>query len=238
MRSSFLLSAVLVVCLYPCAAQTAAPVIAAMGFTLPIPLPVAPGGLVTLYVAAADGSNLTAVYSNGTDQPMPVIRTASVPLHCTGPAATCAQILGVTMQIPFGIATYCAPCDRPSQPAGSIALIVNGAKTPPLAVVPFPDEVHILTACDAVIGGSGWPALNGGLPCAPVVTHADGTPVSSGHPARAGEELTAYATGLGETNPSLTAGQPAPQSAPTVTSFAIDFNFRVNALATQPGVTS
>ena len=51
----------------------------------------------------------------------------------------------------------------------------------------------------------------------------------------AGEELVAYATGLGETNPALTTGQPAAQSSPTVTTFGIDFNYRANALATQPG---
>lgn len=236
MRSFFLSSAILV-CLFRCGAQTPAPVIAATGFFLPIPLTVAPGGLLTLYVEAAAGSNVTAVYSAGSDQPMPVVRTASVSLHCFGTAATCAQILSVTVQIPFGIPTYCALCERPSQPEGSIALIVNGVKTPYTGVVPFPDEIHFLTACDTVTNGSGgWPPLDGGLPCTPMVTHSDGSPVSSTHPAQAGEELIAYATGLGETNPSLTAGQPAPQSAATVTAFAIDFNFRVNALATQPGV--
>ena len=54
----------------------------------------------------------------------------------------------------------------------------------------------------------------------------------------AGEELVAYATGLGQTNPPLTAGQPAAQSSPTLALFAafsIDFNYRANALATKPG---
>src|SRR5579862_5067204 len=106
MRSFFLSSAIVLGSLC-CAAQTTNPAIAATGFSLPIPLTVAPGGLLTLYVEAAANSNVSAVYSNGTDQPMPVIRAAPVTLRCTGPAATCAQILGVTVQIPFGIATYC-----------------------------------------------------------------------------------------------------------------------------------
>jgi uncharacterized protein (TIGR03437 family) len=40
---------------------------------------------------------------------------------------------------------------------------------------------------------------------------------------------------MGETNPALTAGQPAAQSNPTVITFGIDFNYRANALATKPG---
>ncbi len=77
--------------------------------------------------------------------------------------------------------------------------------------------------------------VNGGLPCTPIVTHANGATVSALAPATAGEELVAYATGLGQTNPALTTGQPPAQSSPTLTTFSIDFNYRVNALATQPG---
>jgi uncharacterized protein (TIGR03437 family) len=51
----------------------------------------------------------------------------------------------------------------------------------------------------------------------------------------AGEELVAYTTGLGQTNPALTTGQPAAGSSPTVTAFNVDFNYRPNALATKPG---
>jgi uncharacterized protein (TIGR03437 family) len=68
-----------------------------------------------------------------------------------------------------------------------------------------------------------------------MVTHADGRVVSNILPAVAGEELVAYATGLGEVNPALTTGEPAAQSSPTITTFGIDFNYRVNALATEPG---
>jgi hypothetical protein len=72
------------------------------------------------------------------------------------------------------------------------------------------------------------------LPCAPAVTHGDGKQVSATNPAKGGEELVAYAVGLGQTNPPLTAGVPPSTAAPTSTLFAIDFNYRPNALATQP----
>ena len=62
-----------------------------------------------------------------------------------------------------------------------------------------------------------------GLRCAPMITHADGRQVSAILPAKAGEELVAYATGLGQTNPPLTTGQPAAQSSPTVDGFQSGF---------------
>jgi uncharacterized protein (TIGR03437 family) len=82
--------------------------------------------------------------------------------------------------------------------------------------------VHILTVCDTVLpGGSGY-VPGDGLPCQPEVTHANGTLVSEGRPAAVGEELVAYAVGLGATNPAVPAGQPATHPVPTVESFTLD----------------
>ena len=44
----------------------------------------------------------------------------------------------------------------------------------------------------------------------------------------------AYAVGLGATNPVTATGQPATAATPAFETFALDFNFRPNALATQP----
>jgi hypothetical protein len=55
--------------------------------------------------------------------------------------------------------------------------------------------------------------------------------------ASGGEELVAYATGLGQTNPPLATGVPAAQSSPAVSPFNMDFNYRPNALASQPAFT-
>lgn len=71
-----------------------------------------------------------------------------------------------------------------------------------------------------------------------MITHANGTAVSSLIPAVAGEELVAYATGLGQTNPALTTGQPAAASSPTIATYNLDFNYRPNALATRPSPTA
>jgi uncharacterized protein (TIGR03437 family) len=114
---------------------------------------------------------------------------------------------------------------------------VNGVATTNIEVQAFQDQVHFLTSCDVIVSGpTTTMPLIGGLPCTPIVTHGDGKPVSALLPATAGEELVAYATGLGQTNPALTTGQPpAADSSPTLTTFDIDFNYRTNALATKPG---
>ncbi len=71
------------------------------------------------------------------------------------------------------------------------------------------------------------------MPCAPLVTHVDGKAVSAANPARGGEMLIAYATGLGQTNPPSITGHPAAGPAP-VSLVAIDFSYAPNALPRRP----
>jgi uncharacterized protein (TIGR03437 family) len=218
-----------------CLAQTTAPIIQAAGYTNPVAVQVAPGQLLTLFLDAPVGSTVTALYSTGSDQPMPVIRVDSGSPNCNT-ISICVQSLAVTVQIPFGIPTYATATASPS---GGIALVINGVKTPYLPVQPLRDHVHILTVCDVSVGGNlAIPPYINGLPCHPLVTHADGTTVAGYQPAQSGEELVAYATGLGETSPALIAGPPAATSSPTTTTFTLDFNYHVNALAAMPGSSS
>jgi uncharacterized protein (TIGR03437 family) len=58
------------------------------------------------------------------------------------------------------------------------------------------------------------------------VTHANGLLVSNTNPASVGEELVAYAVGLGATNPPLPTGQPATQPTATAATFRLAFNFQ------------
>jgi uncharacterized protein (TIGR03437 family) len=112
----------------------------------------------------------------------------------------------------------------------------NGQTTAAIELNALADQTHVLTACDLVLAtaGSTPPMNTTGLGCAPVVTHADGTMVSASLPASVGEELTAWAVGLGQTNPAATTGQPAANAAPVVETYTMDFNYSVNALATKP----
>jgi uncharacterized protein (TIGR03437 family) len=213
------------------------------GFTNPFPIAVAPGQLLTLFVQSSAITNpfgfpLSAVFWNGSaDEAMPVLQVNPTNAACTGSSNTaCANLLAVTVQIPFDAPTIAAvPGANIAVVPSSIAVAINGVKSSYFGVQPAPNQVHILTACDVIVGGSpSFPAIRG-LPCAPMITHSDGTQVSAILPAKAGEELVAYATGLGQTNPPLTTGQPAAQSSPTVAAFNLDFNYRTNALATAPG---
>jgi len=146
--------------------------------------------------------------------------------------------VGSTLTQPiYGLSTFfCLPDD--ACPTFLVAteffVTENGVAGPLSALTPQPDQVHILTVCDTVLpGGMGYSPV-GGLPCQPIVTHTSGTLVSSTAPATAGEELVAYAVGLGATKPAVASGQPAAQPAPTVESFTLDFNFHANALAAKP----
>jgi len=227
-----------------CLAQSNSPVLLSAGNVNPFPLSVALGEVLTLFVqtgtilAPIASSDVSAVFSTGgTNQPMPVLQVGQASTGCSATVmAPCPQVLAVTVQVPFGIPVFCPLCATAFVIAESIAVSVNGVATTNVVVQAFQDHVHFLTACDVIMAGPGSTLpLNGGLPCIPIVTHANGRPVSALLPATAGEELVAYATGLGQTNPALTTGQPPAESIPTLATFSIDFNYRANALATQPG---
>jgi uncharacterized protein (TIGR03437 family) len=226
-----------------CLAQAASsgPVLMGAGFSSPFPITTAPGQLLTLYVQPGSGYNssaplpaVSATFWNGSaNEAMPVLQTVQVgSTACSvGPSpVVCANVLAVTVQIPFD-----APISTgivvllPS----AIALSVNGVETSYVAVQAWADRVHILTVCDSLAPPE-LPATTLPVPCTPIITHADGAQVSAASPAVAGEELVAYALGLGQTNPPLTTGQPAAASSPTVSTFNLDFNYRPNALATDP----
>jgi uncharacterized protein (TIGR03437 family) len=167
---------------------------------------------------------------------MPVLQVVGLGESCMDtPTSDCAEVVSVTVQVPFGIPVSCLLCTPPQGTAGGILVSVNGTSAFAVGVQPLQDQVHFLTSCDLIVSGVGSTPPIGGLPCAPIIVHSDGRPVSAILPAKAGEELVAYATGLGATDPALTTGHPAAQRSPTVTTFGLDFNFRPNTLATQPG---
>lgn len=231
-----------------CWAQTpsSGPTLVGAGFSNPFPLLVAPGQLLTLFVlppAAYDTTgpmpnmpSISAVFWNGSDEAMPVLQVKQANTGCVVPSSSgvCPSLLAVTVQVPF---------DAPISPAAGsnivvrpsgIAVFVSGEKSAYFGAQTLADQVHILTACDVLLLASPLPPNTVGLPCAPMIAHADGSQVSIDSPAVAGEELVAYATGLGQTNPPLTMGQPAAASNPTVATFNLDFNYRPNALGTRP----
>lgn len=231
-------------------AQSPQPVIVSANYSATFPLPVAPGQLITLIVEglanplpgparAPSGSlptslaGISAVFRQGMDLAAPVLEvlpfsTCSIPLP-----SPCETLVAVTVQIPFEIQTVCPLCGPPQIPA-YLAVAQNGTIGALVDVTPLSNQVHFLTSCDTLVSGISARPLTGGLPCTPLVMHGDSKPVSAANPAHSGEELVAYAVGLGQTVEPQTTGQALNISAPTSTLYGVDFNYRSNALATKP----
>jgi len=219
------------------------------GYVSPTPLQVAPGQVITIFGAGV-GSSLTqtvlagpgnwpaslagisVTIRQGTDMLAPILKVSPVS-SCAG----CGVITAITVQIPFNLMVfYCSASLACPDVLVATDLFVteNGVPGTLSSVTTLPDQIHILTVCDPVLpGGTGILPI-GGLPCQPEVTHANGVLVSNANPATVGEELVAYAVGLGATNPVVAAGQAAAQPTPTVQTFNLDFNFHANALPAQP----
>jgi uncharacterized protein (TIGR03437 family) len=191
----------------------------------------APGQLITVFVTGNVQGDIGASVQ-GLSAPVLGVRPGS---GCAS-ATFCSGLTGITIQIPYELQPGCAFIN----PVCDVVLLtqlivtVNGVAAPPIDLTPLADQVHILTSCDTVVpSASGMPPLNG-LPCSPLVMHGDGSQVTQGNPAQGGEEVVAYAVGLGLTTPAIPTGKAAASPTPTTETFILDFNFRPNALATQP----
>jgi uncharacterized protein (TIGR03437 family) len=204
--------------------------IVGLGYTYP-PVAVAPGQLITVFVAGNVAGNISAAVP-GHSAPVLETRPAS---NC--PASTlCSSVTAVTIQIPYEIEPSCVF----TNPAclvlvqAQLTVTANGVAGPPIELAPVADRIHILTACDTVLSSGNGTAPSTALPCSPMVTHPNGSMVTQGNPAQGGEVLIAYAAGLGLTTPAVPTGMAAATATPTYETFVLDFNFRPNALATQP----
>ncbi len=210
------------------------------GYLFPAPISVAPGQVITIF-AQGVGRTLTQPVSAGLGKlptslagiSVTIVQQTNIPapILAVVPAAICPNcgvMTAITIQVPYEL--YQIPPNGGLGPAIALFVTENGVAGNWIMLNPVPDQVHILTTCDTVIGGSG-PSTGR---CPWEVTHADGALVSNANPVSAGEELVAYAVGMGATNPAVATGQPAAQPVPTVEKFALDFNFHPDALPSQP----
>jgi uncharacterized protein (TIGR03437 family) len=215
------------------------------GYLYPAPISVAPGQVITLFamgvgsglrqpVLAGAGSLPTTLggigvtIQQGTKIPAPILEVRPAML-CN---ANC--VTAITIQIPYEL--YQAPPNGGLVQDVELFVTENGVAGNWKGLNPVPDQVHILTVCDTVIGGYG--PFSGGCPWE--VTHANGLLVSNENPASAGEALVAYAVGLGATNPAVQTGQRATEPTPTAETFRLGFNFQTDASPSAPpfmGVT-
>ncbi len=160
------------------------PILVGAGFSDPFPLTVAPGQLLTLFVQPPAAYYTTepmpsigAVFWNGSDEAMPILQVQPTTAGCSVPASSgvCPNLLALTVQVPF---------DAPINPAvgsnivvrpSGIAVFVSGEKSSYFGAQVLSDQVHIFTMCDVLVAGASPAQGNNGLPCAPMITHADGT---------------------------------------------------------------
>lgn len=220
-------------------------------------------GIKPLFVRAAAGSDLPTTLSEIsiiTEQLTGAYSVTRVPILEARRTPTCGHYIlppctppraAVTIQVPYEIQycwDMCLGCCRASYP--SFHIRYNGEEMYVMEGDPYPDQVHIVRQFDsilpitekAVVGPCTKATRNDnlvpsnwtGLPCPPVVKRKDGSTISWKNPAKAGEELVAYAVGLGATSPASETGKVARKSAATVQQFAMDFNYRPNALGTRP----
>ncbi len=211
------------------------------GYTAPAPVSVAPGSIATFYVfglTLTSGIMATLQQQSGnTPAPVQSIQIVKLcPDNLGTPVMGCGTMLAVTVQIPYELVPACPLCANPIVFATPPTLLIsqNGTAMSAIELNASQDAVHVIGSCDVVLNPKTPLPLNStGLPCTPVVTHADGTAVTASSPANVGEELTAWVFGLGQTTPAAVTGQPA-QQAPTAETFNLDLNYSVNALATKP----
>lgn len=151
-------------------------------------------------------------------------------------AQFCSRSAAITVQIPFE--AQCNACTANGLPlqVQRVSVFQDGVEGYRFMYADtFPDQIHIVNTSDTFWNPQNYGGLgvSTGRP-GPVVTHADGSPVSVGAPAQPGEELVIYAVGLGQTNPPLQTGKLVTAAVPTQTTYTLDFNFRPNALGTKP----
>ena len=214
------------------------------GYTdsIPAPLVVAPGQVITLFVRGISVPDAVATQVplptslsgvsiavtkllNASLAPdlLPIFRIHSEDL-CAGRLAVLCPATQITVQIPteaFCMSTAANGCDFVPEAALILNVKVNGVAGQDFPVSVYGSVPHLLNSCDTVFGGS--------TSCYDLVTHADGSLVSAGNPAQPGETIVLYAEGLGKTGPLVPTGAAASSPASAGNSnFPVAVSYRVD----------
>jgi uncharacterized protein (TIGR03437 family) len=219
------------------------------GYTTPTPIQVAPGQVITLYISGTKtvlplqspsirattiplpttlGGFSVTVRQGNNMYAAPLLSVAQTP-NCTDANRLSPQciITGLTIQIPFDITPMQYPLLMAAQFPGDLSVNDNGTESAHFPIAPLVDNIHVLTTCDLLDTRELIPS-----PCSGIVTHADGTMVLGGSPAKPGETVVLYAYGLGQTTPPVKTGDATPIPAPVLLNgpnVTVQFDFRPNA---------
>jgi hypothetical protein len=142
-----------------------------------------------------------------------------------GPTQPCGTITSVTLQIPFEL--------QPNIPGRSgppflafLTISDQQGHAASMELSPVLDQIHLVDFFDTIFAGDMAQPNSGGA----IVTHADGSLVSTTKPAQPGEELVMYAVGLGATSPPVKTGVASPVPPATAArGFDLNFDYRQNA---------
>ena len=214
-------------------------------YSLPAALAAAPGQILNLQVAGV-GANLT-VRVAATSLPLPNMlagitvqmtqslspQSVAMPILAVRPVSTCIGLpLGsapcghyavVTVQIPYELVAECPLCAAAVSNVAQLVVSENGVPGGVVTLTPNFDQVHVTNACDLDTAAT--------LPCgpAPLITHPDGSLVTTQSPAHVGEEIVIYALGLGRTTPMAQTGQASPLPAAVTQNIrGVIYNYGIN----------
>src|ERR1035438_3191286 len=179
--------------------------IAGAGYLFPGPISIAPGQVITIFTTGVPSPPAQPVFAGAGNLPtslagisVTIVQETEIPARIlevrSGPCGFCGVITAITIQIPYELQPLMAGLG----PANGLFVTENGVAGDGIAFNPVPDQLHILTVCDTVIGVADGPSTGR---CQWEVTHANGSLVSNTNPASAGEAPIAYARGFGATNP-------------------------------------
>ncbi len=169
------------------AASVPPPTITSVTSAADLSSPVAPGGLISV-----TGSQLSPTNLASSEIPLP-----------TALANSCLTVNGQPIPIIFVSPTQ-VNAQLPFQAVGDVTLIVDT----PGGVSPNFNLVIAPTAPAVFLSGVAGPETN--LPT--VIRAANNLLATASNPVQRGDSLVIYLTGLGQTNPLATAGQPSPGS--------------------------
>jgi uncharacterized protein (TIGR03437 family) len=229
--------------------QNAGPVdnlVTSAGYTPPALTKVAPGQVITLYVRTSGTPVAQPILASTTplptllggfsvsmkqtffDDPVPVPLIGIYSSDPCNGVASCTPLTAMMVQIPFELVPN-VPGSRMPFNFATIKVQQNGVAGDALPLYAVPDNIHVITTCDALPPAAG-------APCTPIFKHQDGSLVTADKPAKGGEMLSMAAFGLGYPVKLVTTGD-LPAAAINTDGIKVGFDFRSNAATTKPGNT-
>ena len=188
------------------------------GYIPPLPIAAAPGQLLTIYIEDI-GANLTApvdaqsvplptslagisVKFEQTVGPSPIespMLSVFPVVSCWNGPDWCSHLIGINLQVPYEMRVSGLTAGGVAPNYAKLTVTQNGASTATVALNPLTDQIHIARYGDSLMGlaAAGGSTSPYAPPLAPVVTHADGAPVTAPNPAQPGETVVIYVVGVG-----------------------------------------